>query len=337
MGYWSDKKVVVTGGAGFLGTHVIEKLQHAGCKQVYVVRSKDYDLTSQDAAADLFSDLRAGKTGWSHGNGSKEPPVDIVIHMAGLVGGIAANQARPADFFYQNLMMGVLTLHESWKAGATKFVAAGAGCGYPEHVSMPQKEENFWDGYPQKDSAPYSLAKRMLHIQSISYWDQHKFPAIVTIPGNIYGPHDNFDLEKAHVIPALIRKFVEATEPSAQPHNEVEVWGDGTPTRDFVYAGDVADGILLAGELYSRPALVNLSSGTETGIKQVIDHLTNISNFDGAIRWDTSRPNGQERRSFDVSKAKRELGWQARTSILKGLAKTTNWYRANRLIARNTG
>jgi GDP-L-fucose synthase len=186
----------VTGGAGFLGSHVVGKLRETDCADVFVVRSREYDLTHEDQVIRLF----------------EEHPADIVIHLAGLVGGIGANKTRPADFFYQNLMMNTLTVHYAWKYGVEKVVAAAAGCGYPEHAPMPLKEESFWDGFPQQESAPYSLAKRMLHIQSIAYWRQHRFPAIVTIPGNIYGPYDNFDLENAHVIPALVRKFVEATD-----------------------------------------------------------------------------------------------------------------------------
>ena len=215
---------MVTGGGGFLGSHVVEALHDAGCSDIFVVRSSDYDLTHEDAAAQLFSDH----------------PADVVMHLAGYVGGIGSNKAYPADFFYRNLMMGTLIIDQAWRGGAEKVVAAGAGCGYPEQAPLPIKEEDFWQGFPQTLSAPYSLAKRMLHVQSMAYWRQHGFPVVVAIPGNIYGPYDNFDLEAAHVIPALVRKFVEAADDG---HPSVTVWGSGTPTRDFVYAGDVARGI----------------------------------------------------------------------------------------------
>ena len=316
MSYWTDKRVVVTGGAGFLGSHVVGKLRETDCADIFVVRSGEYDLTHEDQVIRLF----------------EEHPADIVIHLAGLVGGIGVNEARPADFFYQNIMMGVLTMHYAWKAGVEKFVAAGAGCGYPEHAPMPLKEESFWDGFPQQESAPYSLAKRMLHIQSIAYWRQRRFPAIVTIPGNIYGPYDNFDLENAHVAPALVRKFVEAVDDG---HDRVVVWGTGRPTRDFIYAGDVAEGILRAAEVYDQPELVNLSSGTETSIREVVELLVEVTGFDGDMMWDTSRPDGQARRVFDVSKARRELGFRARMGLREGLRQTVEWYRANRTGARN--
>ena len=314
--YWTDKLVLVTGGGGFLGSHVVEKLRAAGCKKVFVVRSHEYDLTKEDQVSRLF----------------QEHPTDIVVHLAGLVGGIGANKARPAEFFYQNIMMGVLVTHYAWKTGAKKFVAAAAGCGYPEHAPLPLKEDSFWDGFPQQESAPYSLAKRMLHVQSMAYWKQHGFPAIVTIPGNIYGPYDNFDLENAHVVPALVRKFAEATD-QAQPR--VVVWGTGRPTRDFVYGGDVAEGILRAAEVYERPELVNLSSGRETSIGEVVETLVRITKFNGEVRWDASRPDGQARRLFDVSKAKRDLGFEARSSLETGLGTTVEWYRRNRVTARN--
>ena len=318
MSYWSGKRILVTGGGGFLGSHVVEKLRSKGCAQVFVVRQREYDLTREETVKRLF----------------QEHPADVVLHLAGHVGGIGANKARPADFFYRNLMMNTLTLHYAWKAGVQKVVAAAAGCGYPEHAPMPLKEETFWDGFPQEESAPYSLAKRMLHVQALAYWKQHGFPVVATIPGNIYGPYDNFDLENAHVIPALVRKFVEATDGR---QGQLVVWGTGTPTRDFVYAGDVADGILRAAEVYQQPALVNLSAGRETSIGEVVSTLRDITGFDGRLVWDTSRPDGQSRRVFDVSKARRELDWVPRTSLADGLAQIVAWYRANRATARNVG
>ncbi len=318
MSYWSGKRVLVTGGGGFLGSHVVEQLRDKGCAGVFVVRQREYDLTREETVKRLF----------------KEQPADVLLHLAGHVGGIGANKARPADFFYRNLMMNTLTLHYAWKAGVQKVVAAAAGCGYPEHAPMPLKEDSLWDGFPQEESAPYSLAKRMIHVQSLAYWKQHRFPVVSTIPGNIYGPHDNFDLENAHVIPALVRKFVEAVE-DGQRH--LVVWGTGTPTRDFVYAGDVAEGILRAAEVYTQPALVNLSAGRETSIGEVVHALVKITGFQGQLVWDANRPDGQSRRLFDISKANHDLDWTPRTPLAEGLAKTVAWYRANRTTARNVG
>jgi GDP-L-fucose synthase len=329
MSYWSDKRVVVTGGGGFLGTHMVERLREAGCRHVFVVRSREYDLTREDACARLFADLARGAGGWPGG----KPAADVVIHLAGLVGGIQANKERPADFFYANLMMGVLMMHHSWKEGARKFIAAAAGCGYPEQAPLPLSEQSFWDGFPQQESAPYSLAKRMLHIQSIAYWRQHRFPAIVVLPGNIYGPHDNFDLENAHVVPALVRKFVEATERA--PHKDVVVWGTGQASRDFVYAGDVAAGILRAGEVYDEPQLLNLSMGRSTSIRAVVELLSEITEFKGRIVWDATRPEGQHDRRMDTGKAAAELGFRAATDLREGLALTVRWYRENQARARN--
>jgi len=315
--FWSEKRVLVTGGTGFLGRHVVEKLEEAGCSKVFVARRREHDLTQEDQVKTMFRDH----------------PADIVIHLAGLVGGIGANRSWPADFFYQNLMMGVLTVDQARKNGVEKVVCAGAGCGYPEAAPIPLKEEFFWDGFPQPDSAPYSLAKRILHIQSLAYWKQYKFPVIVTIPGNIYGPYDNFDLDNAHVIPALVRKFVEAAD---EGRSHIELWGSGSPTRDFVYAGDVAEGMLRAAETYNEAALVNLSSGSECSIRDVAEMLSEIVGFRGKIQWNTNQPEGQKRRMFDVSKAERDFGFRARTEIKKGLQLTMQWYRENRTDARNT-
>jgi len=316
MSFWSNKRVLVTGGGGFLGSHVVEQLRDRGCGSVFVVRKREFDLTREEEVQELF----------------RQHPADIVLHLAGLVGGIGANKARPADFFYQNLLMNTLTLHHAWKTGVQKVVAAAAGCGYPEHAPMPLKESDFWNGFPQEESAPYSLAKRMIHVQALAYWRQHRFPIIATIPGNIYGPYDNFDLENAHVIPALVRKFVEAAD---ERRPQLTVWGSGKPTRDFVYGGDVAEGILRAAEVYSQPELVNLSGGQDTSIREVIDTLAGITGFKGEIVWDRSRPDGQARRLFDISKAQTELGWNARTVLRDGLARTVAWYREHRSTARN--
>jgi GDP-L-fucose synthase len=308
MSYCNDKKILVTGGSGFLGHHVLAALRQQGCREIFVAKSQDFDLTTEDGVKRLFANYRP----------------EIVIHLAGLVGGILPNKERPAEFFYKNLMMGTLLLHYSWQAGIKKFLAAGAGCGYPEQAPIPLKEDVFWDGLPQKESAAYSLAKRLLSVQSLAYYQQYDFVSIIGIPGNIYGPWDNFNLINAHVIPALVRKFVEAKENNAAT---VEIWGTGRPSRDFVYAGDVAEGMLKALEIYERSELVNLSSGVETSIGEVVNLLRDITGFSGEITWNTQRPDGQLRRCFDVSKARNDLGFEAKTDIRQGLEKTVDWYR----------
>ena len=315
--YWHNKRVAVTGGAGFIGSHVVQSLMDAGCSEIIIVRSRDYDLTKEENCIRML----------------KEVHPSVVIHLAGLVGGIGANQAWPADFFYQNLTMGTFLLDQSWKLGIEKFIGAGAGCGYPEHAPMPLKETSFWEGLPQEESAPYSLAKRLLHIQSIAYYQQHGFVSILGIPGNVYGPFDSFDLEAGHVVPALIRKFTEAVE---RKDPEVVVWGTGKPTRDFVYAGDVATGLLLAGEQYNQPELVNISSGVETSIKELVETVAELTGFEGKIIWDSNRPDGQLRRCFDISKAQQDLGFKAKTDLKDGLSRTIAWFKEHRSEARLT-
>ncbi|MEM7316302.1 MAG: NAD-dependent epimerase/dehydratase family protein [Planctomycetota bacterium] len=316
MSYYADKKVMVTGGGGFLGSHVVEQLKELGAKEVFVPRSKDYNLVTEADTIRMFD----------------EHPCDVVFHLAGLVGGIGANRDFPADYFYQNLMLGVHVLHYAWKSGAEKVVAASAGCGYPEEAPLPIKESDYWNGFPQTVSAPYSLAKRMLHVQSMAYWRQHKFPIVIAMPGNIYGPYDNFDLEAAHVVPALVRKFVEATD-DGKP--QVDVWGTGKASRDFCYAGDVAKGMIMMGEKFTEPTLLNMSMGKEATVKEVVDGLTEITGFPGEINWQTDKPEGQSRRLFDMSKTQSELGYVCDTSLKDGLKKTVDWYRANRSTARN--
>ncbi len=316
MASLQNKRVMVTGGGGFLGSHVVEHLQDRGCAEVFAVRSRDYDLVTEKDTIRLFD----------------EHPADVVFHLAGYVGGLGANKAFPGDFFYRNLMMSAHVLHYAYKTGAEKVVAAGAGCGYPEAAPLPIKEADYWNGYPQDDSAPYSLAKRMLHVQSFAYWRQYKFPILVAIPGNIYGPYDNFDLEAAHVIPALVRKFVEAADDGK---SHVEVWGTGRATRDFVYAGDVAEGMIQMAEKLDQPALLNMACGEDHSIREVVDALTEITGFAGDIKWLTDRPEGQDRRVLDMATTEASIGFRCTTSLEDGLRETVDWYRANRTTARN--
>jgi GDP-L-fucose synthase len=316
MASLKNKRVMVTGGGGFLGSHVVEHLRRAGCAEVFPVRSRDFNLVTEQDAIRLFD----------------EHPADVVFHLAGYVGGIGANKAYPGDFFYRNLMMGAHVLHYAYKTGAEKVIAAGAGCGYPEAAPLPIKEADYWNGYPQDDSAPYSLAKRMLHVQSLAYWRQYRFPILVAIPGNIYGPHDNFDLAAAHVIPALVRKFVEAADDG---QTFVEVWGTGRATRDFVYAGDVAAGMIRMAETIDEPVLLNMACGRDHSIKEVVDALTHITGFAGEIKWLTDKPEGQDRRVLDMSTTADRLGFRCETSLADGLRLTVDWYRKNRKTARN--
>lgn len=320
--FWSNKRVVVTGGAGFVGSYVVKKLQQRGVPEVFAPRSKDYDLLHLDAIRNMLTDLRP----------------DIVIHLAARVGGIGANRARPAEFFYDNLMMSIPLFHESWRFGVQKFVAIGTVCSYPKHTPVPFREEDLWNGCPEQTNAPYGLAKRMLLVQSQAYRQQYGFDSIFLVPVNLYGPRDNFDLESSHVIPALIRKFLEATDrpqtaegrPKASIGGReapaIVVWGTGTPTREFLYVEDAAEGILLATERYNKSEPVNLGSGMEISIKNLIRLIARLVGFEGEIVWDTSKPDGQPRRWLDTSKAERLFGFKAKMSFEEGLLRTIQWY-----------
>jgi GDP-L-fucose synthase len=317
--FWSDKTVVVTGGAGFLGSFVVEKLQARGAKEIIVPRVEEYDLASLDAIQRLFADIQSDLQPSTFNFSTV-----TVIHLAALAGGIGANRARPADFFYQNLMMGVQLMHEAWRRGVGKFVSIGTICAYPKFTPLPFKEENLWDGYPEETNAPYGLAKKMLLVQAQAYRDQYGFNAIYLLPVNLYGPRDNFDLETSHVIPALIRKCLEA---QARGAARVEVWGDGSPTREFLYVEDAAEGILLAAERYNGREPVNLGSGNEISIKDLVELIARLTGFRGELAWDTSKPNGQPRRALDTSRAWDYFGFRARVPFEEGLRRTIEWYR----------
>ncbi|GIV90753.1 MAG: GDP-L-fucose synthase [Chloroflexus sp.] len=309
--FWHDKRVVVTGGAGFLGSYVVEKLNARGARDVFVPRSRDYDLRHVDAIRQLLADARP----------------DIVIHMAARVGGIGANRDHPAEFFYDNLMMGVQLLHESWKFGVGKFVTIGTVCAYPKYTPVPFKEDDLWNGYPEETNAPYGLAKKMLLVQGEAYRQQYGFNSIFLLPVNLYGPRDNFDLETSHVIPALIRKCIEAAE---RGDDHIVVWGDGSPTREFIYAADAAEGILLATERYNDPDPVNIGSSDEISIRDLVTLIAELTGFRGQIVWDTTKPNGQPRRKLDVSRAWERFGFRSTTTFTEGLRATIDWYRTHR-------
>jgi len=311
--FWYDKRVIVTGGAGFLGSFVVEKLQMRGAAEIIVPRSRDYDLRQVEAIRQLLQDT----------SDIKGDPVDMVIHLAANVGGIGANRAHPAEFFYNNLMMGVQLLHESWQAGVDKFVAIGTICAYPKFAPIPFKEDALWNGYPEETNAPYGLAKKMMLVQSQTYRQQYGYNSIFLLPVNLYGPRDNFDLETSHVIPGLIRKCLDA---KVQRSSQIIAWGDGSPTREFLYVEDAAEGILLAAERYSDSQPVNLGSSHEVSIKDLLETIACLTDFHGEIVWDTSKPNGQPRRKLDVSRAKQLFGFEAQMTFQEGLDQTIEWY-----------
>lgn len=308
---WDEKRICVTGGAGFLGTHLIENLRKRGAKDIFVPTIEEYDLVDRDAIARLLADSNP----------------DVIIHLAAHVGGIGANREHPAEFFYDNLMMGVQLLHQAYERGVEKFVAIGTVCAYPKFTPVPFNEDNLWIGYPEETNAPYGLAKKMLLVQSQAYRDQYGFNSIFLLPVNLYGPGDNFNPRSSHVIPALIRKCLEANENN---EDHIVVWGDGSPTREFIYVKDAAEGIALATERYNESEPVNIGSGFEISIKDLVKKIARMTGFEGDLVWDTSKPNGQPRRALNTSRAKEKFGFEAKTDFEEGLQKTIDWYREQR-------
>ncbi len=306
----TEKRITVTGGAGFLGSRVVEKLRAAGAEEIFVPRSRDYDLTDMAAVKRLYADARP----------------EVVIHLAAVVGGIGANRANPGKFFYDNLMMGAQLMEEGRKAGVQKFVALGTICAYPKFAPVPFKEDDLWNGYPEETNAPYGLAKKMLLVQAQAYRQQYDFNAIYLLPVNLYGPGDNFDPESSHVIPALIKKFVHAVEAGEK---EVTVWGTGKATREFLYVDDCAQGVCLAAARYDKPEPVNLGAGFEISIKDLAGVIARHTGFTGKVHWDITKPDGQPRRMLDTSRAA-AFGFKAKTHFEEGLKKTIEWYKAIR-------
>jgi len=304
---WSRQRIWITGGTGFLGGALTRTLKDRGCPLVVSTGLEEGDLAAPGVAQRLIAEIRP----------------DTVIHLAAVVGGIGANRTRPAEFFHSNLMMGAQVMHESWKGAVSKFVAIGTICAYPKHTPVPFREADLWNGYPEETNAPYGLAKKMLLVQAQAYRSQYGWNAIYLLPVNLYGPGDNFDPATSHVIPAIIKKMADAVAAGA---DEVVAWGDGSPTREFLYVDDAAEGIALATERYDKPHPVNLGSGAEISIKDLTETIARCIGFKGRIRWDTSQPNGQPRRRLDVELAAAEFGFRAHTSFDDGLRRTVEWY-----------
>jgi GDP-L-fucose synthase len=310
-GTWSGRTVAVPGGSGFLGSQVVKRLESAGAS-VFVPRSRDYDLTTDDRVRAMFQEARP----------------DVVVHLAARVGGIGANQRSPGSFFYDNLMMGALLIEHARRSGLEKFVCVGTVCSYPKFATVPFREDDLWSGYPEETNAPYGIAKKALLVQLQAYRQEFGMRGIYLIPVNLYGPRDNFDLESSHVIPALIRKCVEAVERNEEV---IEVWGSGDPTREFLYVDDAADGIVAAAERYEGGEPVNLGTGREISIRDLATLIAELTGFQGSFAWNTTRPDGQPRRALDVSRARDEFGWTARVPFEEGLETTISWYRESRM------
>jgi len=311
MGFWADKKILVTGGAGFLGSFIVEKLtkkRGVNPRNILVPRSKDVDLRKWKSC------VKAVKG------------IDIVIHLAAKVGGIGFNKKYPATLFYDNAIMGVQLMEAARLEGVQKIVAIGTVCAYPKYTPVPFREEDLWNGYPEETNAPYGIAKKILLVQAQAYREQYCFNAIYLLPVNLYGPRDNFDPESSHVIPALIKKMVDA---QLEGRDEVVVWGTGKASREFLYVEDGAEGILLASEKYNKPDPVNLGTGKEITIKELVDLIAELTGYKGKIVWDTSKPDGQPRRHLETSRAKKEFGFEAKTDLTGGLKRTIKWYTAH--------
>jgi GDP-L-fucose synthase len=303
--FWHNKRVVVTGGAGFLGSHLVAALKKLSPKEIIVPRSSEFDLREKAVCAKVVAGA------------------DVVIHLAANVGGIGYNQNFPGTLFYDNLLMGVHLMEESRLAGVEKFVAIGTICAYPKHTPVPFKEDDLWNGYPEETNAPYGLAKKMMLVQAQAYRQQYDFNAIYLLPVNLYGPGDNFDPDSSHVIPALIKKFVEAKQGGA---DEVVVWGTGTPTREFLFVDDAVRGIILAAERYSGAEPVNLGSSFEISIAELAKIIGKVVGFEGEVVFDSTRPDGQPKRKLDVSRAEEEFGFKSEVSFTEGLERTVEWY-----------
>jgi GDP-L-fucose synthase len=313
--FFQNKRVVVTGGAGFLGRYITDGLKSRGCKNILVPKIEDYDLVNINDINRMYDDMRP----------------DVVIHLAAVVGGIGANREHPGEFFYKNLMMGVQLIEQGRLRKIEKFVAIGTVCAYPKFTPVPFKEEDIWNGYPEETNAPYGLAKKMLLVQSQAYRAEYGFNSIFLLPVNLYGPGDNFSPASSHVIPALIKKCVDAIDSGA---DHIDCWGTGIASREFIYAADAAEGIILATEHYNSSEPVNIGAGFEITIKDLIEKIVALTGYTGQIRWDSSKPDGQPRRQLDVSKAKKYFGFEAKTSFDNGLKATIDWYRGHKNLCR---
>ncbi len=313
--FFKNKRIVITGGAGFLGSYIIEGLQKRGCKNILIPKIEDYNFVNLADCFRMYDDMKP----------------DIVIHLAAVVGGIGANRQHPGKFFYENLMMGVQLIDQARLRKIEKFVAIGTVCSYPKFTPVPFKEDDIWNGYPEETNAPYGLAKKMLLVQSQSYRAEYGFNSIFLVPVNLYGPRDNFHPDSSHVIPALIKKCVDAIDAG---DDHIVCWGTGSASREFIYVSDAAEGILLATERYNDPEPVNIGAGFEITIKDLVEKIVKLTGFKGQIRWDSSKPDGQPRRRLDVSRAKKLFGFEAQMTFDEGLKRTINWFLENRSRTR---